>query len=36
MDEVKRVRSALEAGESPLTVAEKITIIECARALDVN
>jgi hypothetical protein len=33
---VKRVRGALEAGETPLTEAEKDIIIECARELDVG
>ncbi len=35
LDEVKRVRSALEAGKSLLTEAERDTITECTRELDV-
>jgi hypothetical protein len=31
LDKVKRVRGALEAGEFPVTKAEKDAIVECAR-----
>jgi hypothetical protein len=36
LDEVKRMRRALDAGESPLTEAEKDTIAECARELHID
>jgi hypothetical protein len=36
LDKIKRVRGTLEAAESPPNEAEKATITECARELDVD
>jgi hypothetical protein len=36
VDEIKRIRSTLEAEESPLTEGENDTILECAKELGAN
>ncbi len=36
MDEIKRIKSALEAKELPLTLAKRVVILGCAKELGVN
>ncbi len=36
VDEIKRIKSALEAKEFPLTLAKRVVILGCAKELGVN
>ncbi len=36
VDEIKRIRGALDSGELPLTEAKKDIVLECAKELGVN